>query len=108
MLQVTKNKIQLTRGDTAILSVSITSPDGTEYTLEEGDIIRFTVRKTPKSGDIFISKTLTEKEIPLSTDDTKHMQFGTYFYDIELTKASGDVDTVIVPTVFEVLEEVTY
>lgn len=32
---------------------------------------------------------------------------GKYLYDVELTTASGDVYTVIVPTTFEVLKEVT-
>jgi len=31
----------------------------------------------------------------IDPDDTKKLAFDTYKYDIELTKASGDVDTFI-------------
>ena len=43
----------------------------------------------------------------IEPEDTKFLSFGKYLYDVELTTASGDVYTVIVPTTFEVLKEVT-
>lgn len=106
MLQIIKNQIRLTRGDTGIFNVHVTDTAGEPYELQEGDEIRFTVRKTPTSGDIFIQK--SGPEIILNPEDTARMQFGKYSYDVELTREDGTVDTVIPPTSFELLQEVTY
>ena len=108
MLEVTKNKIKLTRGDTGIFNVHVKDADNEDYELQEGDVLRFTLRKTPKSGDVFIQKVVTGAEIVISPEDTQKMTFGTYYYDLELTKSDGTVDTIIPPMTFELLEEVTY
>lgn len=53
------------------------------------------------------------KEIPIDTmiltlnpEDTKHLPFGKYVYDIELTKATGEVDTFITKAILKLTEEV--
>ena len=106
MLSIIKNQISMTRGDTAILHVDLAYPDGTPYDLQEGDVVRFTVRKNPGAGDKLIEK--TGLEIIIDPADTAKMPFGKYAYDIEVTRENGIVDTVIPPTLFELCEEVTY
>lgn len=44
MLKVVNNNIYLTRGDSAEIELSIMQ-DGKQYTLEDGDIVEFTVKK---------------------------------------------------------------
>jgi hypothetical protein len=107
MLEVLKNEVRMTRGDTAIFDLEITDPAGEPYELQDGDVVRFTIRKTPGSGDIFVSKT-GGIEIIIDPADTAKIPFGRYCYDVELTKADGTVDTIIPPTKFEICEEVTY
>ena len=38
--------------------------------------------------------------------DTQTLEFGTYVYDIQLTKANGDVDTFITASKFKITAEV--
>ena len=45
--------------------------------------------------------------IHIRPEDTKELSFGKYLYDIQLTTADGDIYTVIPPTTFEILKEVT-
>ena len=47
-------------------------------------------------------------EIKISPDDTKNLDYGQYFYDVQVTMANGDVATVIPPTAFNILEEVNF
>ena len=95
---VSGNRITMTRGDTVKLKVDIDyKQTGEPYEPQEGDVVRFSVKK-------FVSDRtpLIEKDIPtdslllvIDSDDTKGMSFGTYHYDIQLIKQNGDTDTFI-------------
>lgn len=102
------NTIYLTRGDTFKATISIANPDGTLYEPIEGDTIRFALKK-----DINDTLCIIKKDIPIDTllleiepDDTKNLEFGNYIYDIQLTKANGDVDTFITASKFKITKEV--
>lgn len=89
-------KIKLTRGDTFRAQVGISNPDGTAYVLQDGDSVRFRCVKKKGDAEALIQKTLgSDLILELEPSDTNRLQFGTYFYDIQLTKADGDVDTFI-------------
>lgn len=99
------------RGDSADFTIHLYEVDDKgevigEYNPEPGDTILFTVKKNTKSNDILIQK--TGPNIDLVPADTKDLDYGSYKYDVQLTFASGFVDTVVPPTVFKVLEEVTF
>lgn len=105
---VKNNVITLTRGDTFKSVVEMRYPDGTPYTPNDGDQIRFALKK--KISD---TTPLIIREIPTSTmllqlvpEDTKLLDFGDYWYDIQMTKQNGDVDTFITKTKFVITEEV--
>ena len=117
MFKLNGNEISLTRGDTLCLQVrAIRKGTGEEYTPVEGDKLRFAL----KHSDMVAGRTafkdlnpLIVKDIPISTMqlkldpiDTKNLKFGTYTYDIELTFASGEVDTIIPYSKFNILPEV--
>lgn len=40
--------------------------------------------------------------------DTNTLDFGKYKYDVQLTTESEEVYTIIEPSIFEILPEVTY
>lgn len=46
MLQVKGYNIIMTRGDTARINLSIEDADGNPYTPSEGDVIKFSVKKS--------------------------------------------------------------
>lgn len=103
------NVITLTRGDSFYATVDIYNGDGkSKYVPQIGDKIRFALKK-----DIKDTECLILKEIPIDTlvlhlepEDTKQLLFGEYIYDIQLTKANGDVDTFITKNKFKITEEV--
>ena len=106
MYKINGTNIKLVRGDSFYCEV--TMKEGTEtYTPQQGDVVRFALKK-----DYYDDEALIEKTIPNATlmlhlepDDTKERDYSRYVYDIELTKANGDVDTFISGN-FELLPEV--
>lgn len=107
MFRIENDKIYLTRGDSAGFSVKLYDGEE-EYELQPGDQLTFTVRKTVYSPEIVIQKTLTDIEVPIFPSDTNNLSFGDYVYDVQLNFANGDINTVIPPSLFQVMEEVTY
>lgn len=109
MLYIDDKIIKLTRGDTARLTVPIINlANNGEYTMESGDILYFTVKKTAKDSDFLFQKSVTgSNSIHIKPEDTADLSFGKYKYDVQLTTATGDVYTVIEPSTFEVMEEIT-
>lgn len=116
MIKIKGNTIEMTRGDTLIVTVEIMDENGHDYTPEEGDAIRFALkhaemtlgRKGYKDADPLITKTIPNDSLVLQLEpaDTKGLDFGEYVYDIELTHASGAVDTFIANTRFIIAPEV--
>lgn len=101
--------IRLTRGDTARLTVPIVNlANNGEYTMQSGDILYFSVKKSAKDGDFLFQKVSEgSNSIHIKPEDTAGLSFGKYKYDVQLTTESGDVYTVIEPSTFEVMEEIT-
>lgn len=105
MYKVEGTTITLTRGDTFYAQITIKRKDGTVYTPQEGDTIRFALkspRMTSDKKDFIEKEPLILKTIPTETmtlqldpSDTKNLGFGKYKYDIELTFYDGKVNTFI-------------
>lgn len=108
MFRIFKNKIFLTRGDSAIFTLSITENDGNEYTPQDGDEITFTVKANTETRDILIQKDASSGKIEIQPEDTENLEYGSYVYDVQLKKADGYVDTIITPHEFKLEEEVTF
>ena len=106
--KVRNNIVYLTRGDTFKAHLTINYPDGSVYTPKEGDSIRFALKENIEDEECLIWR-----EIPIDTmllvlypGDTKELEFGNYVYDIQLTKANGDVDTFITASKLKLTAEV--
>ena len=96
MLKINKNRIYLTRGDSANIDLDIHTGDGAVFTPDGGDQILFTVRKTPKgTGDSEMQVEITDGVIRIKPHHTENMKYGPYMYDIQVNYASGDVETIL-------------
>lgn len=100
-------EMKMVRGDSEMIHVRCA-----DAPFESGDIIEFSVRKKPKSERL-IHETVTdfiegEAYIEISPSDTSSMEFGEYVYDIQLTRASGWVTTLVWTSPFKLETEVTY
>lgn len=98
MLRIVDNSVTLTRGDSAYINIVPLTPDGEVYELDPADRIYFTLRRSPKrdegSNPCLIEKTFWENAIKLDPQDTQFLNYGKYFYDVELIFKNGDVSTI--------------
>lgn len=100
--------ITLTRGDTFKAQIIIHDRAGNVYTPIEGDSVRFALK-----AKITDPEPLAVIDIPIDTmmliikpEHTSGLSFGSYIYDIQLTKVNGDVDTFITASKLKLTEEV--
>lgn len=108
MFTVNNNNISLIRGDSGAFTISIADTNGSPVALTDGDVLTFTLRRTPRSPTIVLQKIIAGGELDIKPADTEGLTFGAYVYDIELKRADGYTDTIIPPHEFLLLEEVTY
>lgn len=108
--------IRFVRGDTHVIKVSATSPEGTPYVPLATDILTMTVRVKTDRGAIVIQKKTgdtdvitgdTGWQITIQPEDTAGFGYVDYVYDIQLKM--GDVIKTIIPmSRFIIDKEVTY
>lgn len=108
MLQITNDEIILTRGDSADIILNITDANGDAYTPAETDVIKFTMKKNCETTDIILQKTLVNQIISIEPADTADLNYGAYYFDVQLETAGGDVYTVVSPHKFIIDKEVTF
>ena len=99
----------MVRGDTEQIVVECAQ----DIPLATGDLIEFTVRETAESPVRIIYKSVSEftdnsAVIDIEPIDTNGKKFGSYVYDIQLTKASGEVTTIVKLASFTLEKEATY
>lgn len=101
------NEIKITRGDTLRVKF-VAKKDGKPYVYQTGDVLNFYAKKDGSSGNAEIEATIDPAtgELYLSSDVTKSMKASKYVYDIQLTKANGDVDTIINMATISIKNEV--
>lgn len=95
MYRIDGTTIIMTRGDTVRIRFPLTLDDE-DYELQTGDTVRFAINTSGHEDEPLIEKTLDGYDLVLDPEDTKDLDFGTYFYDVQITfAASGDVVTYI-------------
>ena len=102
-----KKRIKIVSGDTAIFDISVSG-----YNFVEGDKVYFTVKKNIDDTENAIQKIVTKfdgntAKVILCKEDT-NIPAGIYLYDVQCSLINGIVDTVVLPTKFEVLGGVTH
>lgn len=119
MLRTIGRNIYLTRGDTAFLSVELFYYDSNcekkKFELLDGDEIYLTVKSSFDVEEFLFQKKITYKEvndagevlIKILPSDTNNLQFKKYVYDVEIKTFDGNIYTIIPPSIFEIMPEVT-
>lgn len=100
--------ITLTRGDSFAADIGMFQPNGDPYIPTEGDKVRFAMKRSIKDKDVLILKDIPidTMKLVLNPEDTKELEFGSYIYDIQLTKSTGEIDTFITKSTLVLTEEV--
>lgn len=115
-MTVSGKNISMTRGDTESLIVKQFDKTGGTQTpapFVTGDTVTMTVREDVESPIAFQTSVTAFDEhgwavIPIAHSDTAGLDFGSYVYDIQLTRADGTVTTLVTISDFTLTEEVTY
>jgi hypothetical protein len=108
MLRVKNNEIYLTRGDTASFTLDIVDDTGAKYEITDDDQVLFTVKRSTSDTAVILQKAVVDKTITIKPAETAGLPYGTYYYDVQLSRPDGFVATVITPTPFIICEEVTF
>ncbi|GHV02011.1 hypothetical protein FACS1894211_12720 [Clostridia bacterium] len=113
MFKITGKTIQITRGDTAVVEISMNG-----YSLLPNDTLTFTVKRGTEELDYLIRKVITHYNasqhegraaFKLESEDTAELRYDDYVYDVELKINGGEhVFTIIEPSTFRVMEEVSF
>lgn len=101
------------RGDSEAIKLSCRDESGADFPLVEGDIVYFTIKRSTSTEEKILQKIITEFTdgvalITIYPKDTRELKTGSYYYDIQLNKANGQVKTIIPPSKFTINAEVTY
>ena len=102
--------ISVTRGDTLPLEFEILKPDNTPYELHDGDELIFTLKKDYSVDSPVIIQKKCDQTMGMYFELQPHeteLDYGVYWFDIELTTSDKRRYTVIKPTKLKVTKEVT-
>lgn len=109
MLQIdSKNRITLTRGDTAVLKLYLKDARAKSVNIGENCSCILTVKENTDTDAVLIQITAKDGSFTFLPEHTKHMKYGNYVYDVQVTMDEGNVYTVIPPSRFTIGEEVTW
>ena len=109
VLSVNKSNISLTRGDSAYLTLEIdVNNTGQRYSRQEGDSLVFTVKRSYDYSESILRKEIEGLTLILDPEDTEKMNYGEYWYDVQLTTKCGNVYRVICPSMLTIREVVTF
>lgn len=112
-MYIDNTAITMIRGDTEELIFSLQDEEGNLVPLTPGYTVYFTVKKSTKMLPIVFQIIVTEFTdegeaiIRIEHEDTKDLPEGEYVYDIQVTMNNGTVKTVIPPSLFVLLGDVT-
>ena len=115
MLYINGTEVQLTRGDTAYLKIPLRlklyddngEPYYEPYEMKPEDTLTLTVKKSTKDTVVcFQKETKGSNVFHIKPEDTCDCEFNKYTYDVEI-HTNGDTFTVIEPSCFKILPEVT-
>ena len=90
--------IQATKGDTIKMPFVVVNNDNSIYQVQAGDVINFGMKQNYSDAECLIEKTIDNETLTLVLEhaDTKTLDVGSYYYDIQITKAlDGEVNTFI-------------
>lgn len=108
--------ITVTRGDTVDLPLTIYTRDGQVYVPEEGEVVRFALKKKYTDAEPLIEKVLDNSNlrVRLEAEETKMLENPKskgaqkiYCYDVQITRLDGSVDTFIYEAELIVTPEVS-
>lgn len=103
----TGKNIQHVRGDTGVIRVELETEDGTPFPFREGDSATLTIKKKLQDEQPILQKTTEDGLFIFQHEDTQGIPYGSYWYDIQVTLAEGQVMTAVGPAQYRLTPDVT-
>ena len=112
-MKIQGTNISMIRGDSEAIKVSCKDENGVDVHFADGDIVYFTVKRNTRTEEKILQKIVTEFTdgvalISISPTDTRELNTGAYYYDIQLNRANGQVKTIVPPSKITINAEITY
>lgn len=100
--------IKATKGDTIIFPFVVINNDKSIYQVQNGDVINFGLKKNYEDAECLIEKTIDNSTLTLvlEHDDTKQLEVGAYYYDIQITKAENNEVHTFISGIINITNEV--
>ena len=98
MLYIDGDVISITKGDDAVLEITIDTSEGTAFVMEDTDTLTLTVREMPCSDyPVLLTSTSApgSNRIVLTGEGTANICPGRYSYDVQLNRADGSRFTIL-------------
>ena len=104
-------RIEIVRGTTNNIELTVTDADGILYQTATGDKIIFGVKKKPEDKERVITKTAEKVSagvysVALAPEDTASMNCGKYWFDVGL-ESGENFYNIIEPNLFVILHNIT-
>jgi len=88
--------IKMTRGDSAELTVALTTAGGESYDFSD-DTVKFGVKQSAWERDLMLEKTVDSStgKFVIEPEDTANMPFGDYLFDVRVYHTDSEEKTSI-------------
>lgn len=101
------------RGDTESIVITCETLEKAPRPFVKGERLTLTIKTSTDTEWVILRKVAEHFEdgaaiIPISHEDTKNLKCKVYVYDLQLIDEAGSFITIIPPSKFELLPEVTY
>ena len=100
--------IEATKGDTIIYPFVVVDNNKAIYQVQTGDVINFGMKKNYSDAECIIEKTVdnTTLTLILEHNDTKDLEVGAYYYDLQITKAANNEVHTFISGIINITNEV--
>ena len=104
--------LSMIRGDSESIIVKC-QENNIDVPFVDGDIVYLTIKDNVYTETKLLQRVVTDFTdgkaiIYINPEDTKNIKFGRKIYDVQLTRKDGKVSTIVPPSEFNILGEVTY
>ena len=109
-------QLEMVRGTTYTLALTLTDSTGAEYILSAGQVLRFGLKKAVSQAAYSVVKELTAADydttahgynITLLPSDTEGLAFGGYVFDVGLQLGEDSYMQVVPVTTLQICDNVT-